>query len=235
MKQTDIKGFGLKNADEKIRVIIADDHPLLRDAMRNTLEKQEDIEVIGEASDGEEAAKLSSELNPDIVIMDIVMPKLNGIEATKRIRETSPDTAVLILTAFDDDRYVIGLLEAGAAGYLLKSARGQALVDAVRSVSEGESVLHPTIIAKVLKYSVRMRSQGGEHWTKGQLSDRELEVLKLASMGMSNKDIAKKLFLSTRTVKAHLSNIFDKLDVASRTEAIVKGIKEGWLTVEDLS
>ncbi|MCJ7523237.1 MAG: response regulator transcription factor [Dehalococcoidia bacterium] len=203
--------------------------------MRNTLEKQEDIEVIGEASDGEEAVKLSSELNPDVVIMDIVMPRLNGIEATKRIKEISPDTAVLILTAYDDDRYVIGLLEAGAAGYLLKSARGQALVDAIRTVSAGESVLHPTIIAKVLKYGVRTRAQGGERGTKGQLSDRELEVLKLASKGMSNKDIAKELFLSTRTVKAHLSNIFDKLDVASRTEAIVKGIKEGWLTVEDLS
>jgi len=108
----------LKNAEAKIRVIVADDHPLLRDAMRNTLAKQEDIEVIGEASDGEEAVKLSSELNPDVVIMDIVMPRLNGIEATKRIRETSSDTAVLILTAYDDDRYVIGLLEAGAAGYL---------------------------------------------------------------------------------------------------------------------
>jgi len=225
----------LKNAEAKIRVIVADDHPLLRDAMRNTLAKQEDIEVIGEASDGEEAVKLSSELNPDVVIMDIVMPRLNGIEATKRIRETSSDTAVLILTAYDDDRYVIGLLEAGAAGYLLKSARGQALVDAIRAVSAGESVLHPTIIAKVLKYGVRTRAQGGERGTKGQLSDRELEVLKLASKGMSNKDIAKELFLSTRTVKAHLSNIFDKLDVASRTEAIVKGIKEGWLSVEDLS
>ena len=225
----------MKNAYTKIRVIVADDHPLLRDAMRNTLEMQEDIEVIGEASDGEEAVKLSSELNPDVVIMDIVMPKLNGIEATKRIRETSSDTAVLILTAYDDDRYVIGLLEAGAAGYLLKSARGQALVDAVRTVSAGESVLHPAIIAKVIKYGMRTRAQNAERGTEGQLSDRELEVLKLAAKGMSNKDIAEEIFLSTRTVKAHLSNIFDKLDVASRTEAIVKGIKEGWLTVDDLS
>ena len=225
----------MKNAEAKIRVIVADDHPLLRDAMRNTLAKQEDIEVIGEASDGEEAVKLSSELNPDVVIMDIVMPRLNGIEATKRIRETSSDTAVLILTAYDDDRYVIGLLEAGAAGYLLKSARGQALVDAVRTVSAGESVLHPAIIAKVIKYGMRTRAQNAERGTEGQLSDRELEVLKLAAKGMSNKDIAEEIFLSTRTVKAHLSNIFDKLDVASRTEAIVKGIKEGWLTVDDLS
>ena len=224
----------MKNADTKIRVIVTDDHPLLRDAMRNTLVMQEDIEVIGEASDGEEAVKLSSELKPDVVIMDIVMPKLNGIEATKRIREMNPDTAVLILTAYDDDRYVIGLLEAGAAGYLLKSARGQALVDAVRTVNAGESVLHPAIIAKVLKYGVRTRAQVGEYGSREPLSDRELEVLELAARGMSNKDIAKELFLSVRTVKAHLSSIFNKMDVASRTEAIFKGVREGWLTLEDL-
>ena len=218
----------------KIRVVIADDHPMLREAMRNTFERHEDIEVVGEAGDGEEAVKLSSELKPDIVIMDIVMPKLNGIEATKRIREISPATAVLILTAYDDDRYVIGLLEAGAAGYLLKSARGQALVDAVRAVSAGESVLHPAIIAKILKYGVRMRGEGSEHRAEKQLSDRELEVLELAARGMGNKDIAKELFLSVRTVKAHLSSIFNKMDVASRTEAILKGVKEGWLTLEDL-
>jgi len=218
----------------KIRVVIADDHPLLREAMRNTFERHEDIEIVGEAGDGEEAVKLSSKLKPDIVIMDIVMPKLNGIEATKRIREISPATAVLILTAYDDDRYVIGLLEAGAAGYLLKSARGQVLVDAIRTVYAGESVLHPSIIAKVLKYGVRTRGEGSEHRAEKQLSDRELEVLKLAARGMGNKDIAKELFLSVRTVKAHLSSIFNKLDVASRTEAILKGVREGWLTLEDL-
>lgn len=224
----------MKASKVKIRIVIADDHPLLREAIRSTFERQEDIEVVGEAGDGEEAVKLSSELKPDIVIMDIVMPNLNGIEATKRIREVSPATAVLILTAYDDDRYVIGLLEAGAAGYLLKSARGQVLVDAVRTVSAGESVLHPAIIAKVLKYGVRVGAEGGGQKQDQQLSDRELEVLKLAARGMSNKDIAKELFLSVRTVKAHLSSIFNKMDVASRTEAIVKGVREGWLTLEDL-
>lgn len=223
----------MKTSKVKIRIVIADDHPLLREAMRNAFEQQEDMEVVGEAGDGEEAVKLSSELKPDIVIMDIVMPNLSGIEATKQIRKISPTTAVLILTAYDDDRYVIGLLEAGAAGYLLKSARGQVLVEAVRTVYEGESVLHPTIIAKVLKYGVRMPS-GGERKTEEQLSDRELEVLKLAAKGMSNRDIAEELFLTVRTVKAHLSNIFNKMDVASRTEAIVKGVREGWFTLDDL-
>ncbi|MBE9502087.1 MAG: response regulator transcription factor [Chloroflexi bacterium] len=219
----------------KIRIVLADDHALLREAMRNAFERRKDMEVVGEAGNGEEAVKLSSELKPDIVIMDIVMPKLSGIEATKQIREVSPATAVLVLTAYDDDRYVIGLLEAGAAGYLLKSARSQVLVEAVRAVHAGESVLHPTIIAKILKYGVQMQAKAAERKTEERLSERELEVLKLAAKGMSNKDIAKELFLSVRTVKAHLSSIFNKVDVASRTEAIVKGVREGWITLEDIS
>jgi len=225
----------LKNSKMKIRIAIADDHPLLREAMRNVLEQYEDMEVLGEASDGEEAVKLSSELKPDIIVMDIVMPKLSGIEATRQIRKVSPTTAVLVLTAYDDDRYVMGLLEAGAAGYLLKSARGEVLVKAIRAVYAGESVLHPTIIAKILKYRMRIEAEGGEQETEERLSDRELEILKLTAKGMSNKDIAERLFLSVRTVKAHLSNIFNKMAVASRTEAIVKGIREGWLTLEDMS
>lgn len=226
----------MKNSKKmKIRIAIADDHPLLREAMRNVLEQHEDMEVLGEASDGEEAVKLSSELKPDIIVMDIVMPKLSGIEATKQIRKVSPATAVLVLTAYDDDRYVIGLLEAGAAGYLLKSARGEVLVKAIRAVHAGESVLHPAIIAKILKYRMEIEAGGGAQKTEEQLSDRELEILKLTAKGMSNKDIANRLFLSVRTVKAHLSNIFNKMAVASRTEAIVKGAREGWLTLEDMS
>ena len=225
----------MKSIKTKIRVVIADDHPLLREAMRNVMEQHEDMEVLGEACDGEEAVKLSSELKPDVVVMDVVMPKLNGIEATRQIRKISPTTAVLVLTAYDDDRYVIGLLEAGAAGYLLKSARGEALVKAIRAVLAGELVLHPAIIAKILKYGVKIAVEGGKPKVEEQLSDREMEILKLAARGMSNKDIAKKLFLSIRTVKAHLSNIFNKMGVASRTEAIVKGVREGWLTLEDMS
>lgn len=219
----------------KIGILIADDHPLLREAIRNAFEQHDDMQVLGEAGDGEEAVRLSSELKPDIVIMDIVMPKLSGIEATREIRKKSPTTAVLILTAYDDDRYIIGLLEAGAAGYLLKSARGQDLVGAVRTVHAGESVLHPSIIAKILKYGVQTQERPDEGKAGEQLSEREMEILKLAARGMSNKDIADELFLSVRTVKAHLSNVFDKIDVASRTEAIVKGVREGWLTLEDLS
>lgn len=219
----------------KARILIADDHPLLREAMRNAFEQHKDMEVLGEAGDGEEAVKLASELKPDIVIMDIVMPKISGIEATKQIRKASPTTAVLILTAYNDDRYVIGLLEAGAAGYLLKSASSQTLVDAIRTVLAGESVLHPSIVAKILKYGLQVQAEGGERKTEKQLTEREIEILKLAGKGMTNKNIAKELFLSIRTVKAHLYSVFNKLGVASRTEAIVTGVREGWLTLEDLS
>lgn len=225
----------METARAKCRILIADDHPLLREAMRNAFDQHDDMQVVGEASDGQEAVNLTSELHPDIVIMDIVMPRLNGIEATKEIRKVSPATAVLILTAYDDDRYVIGLLEAGAAGYLLKSARSQVLVDAVRTVNNGESVLHPSIIAKALKYGLRMHNEAVGKKPEEQLSDREIEVLKLAAKGIGNKDIASELCVSIRTVKAHLSSIFSKMGVASRTEAVVKGSREGWLTFEDVA
>lgn len=219
--------------EEKIKVLLADDHSLLREAMRNCIDQEEDMEVVGEASDGEEAVRLCAELKPDIVIMDIVMPKLNGIEASKQIKEMNPAVAVLILTAYDDDRYILGLLEAGAAGYLLKSARGRTVVEAVRTVWGGESVLHPTVIAKLLKHALHVetgsdKAEGGE-----SLSAREMEVMKLAAKGMSNKDIAEDLCLTVRTVKAHLSNTFAKLGVASRTEAILKGLRDGWLMLEE--
>jgi DNA-binding NarL/FixJ family response regulator len=217
----------------KIRVLLADDHSLLRDAMRNCIEQEEDMVVVGEASDGEETVRLSLELKPDIVIMDIVMPKLSGIEASKQIKDMCPSVAVLILTAYDDDRYVLGLLEAGAAGYLLKSARGHTVVEAVRTILRGESVLHPTVISKLLKHALHADAGREEASGAKLLSPRELEIMKLCSRGMSNKDMAKELCLTVRTVKAHLSNIFDKLGVASRTEAILKGLREGWLRLED--
>jgi NarL family two-component system response regulator LiaR len=220
--------------DKKISIVIADDHTMLREAMRSAFAQYPDLEVRAEASDGREAVAKSVELKPDIVIMDIVMPELSGIEATKEIRRVSPTTAVLILTAYDDDRYVIGLLEAGAAGYLLKSSPGRVLVDAIRTVHAGESVLHPAIIAKIMKYRSGQQPEAAAHKGEDKLSVREMEVLRLAARGMSNKDIASDLFLSVRTIKAHLGSIFNKLGVASRTEAIVKGVREGWITIENL-
>ena len=215
---------------DKIKVLIADDHPLLREALRHALDNEEDMEVVAEAANGEEAVKLTSLLKPDIVVMDIVMPKLNGIEATKKIKEIAPDTAILILTAYDDDEYVLGLLDAGAAGYILKSARGRDLVGAIRAINSGESVLHPNIIARLLKRA--MMTPVKENKAQELLSERESEILRLVTTGMSNKEIAEKLFLSQRTVKAHLTNIFNKLNVASRSEAIVKGLQWGLITLE---
>ncbi|MBA7650607.1 Transcriptional regulatory protein LiaR [subsurface metagenome] len=219
----------------KVRILIADDHAVLREGMRNLLEEEKDFEVIGEAGDGEEAVKLATELKPDVVIMDIVMPKLNGIEATKLIKQASSSTAVLILTAYSDIRYILGLLEAGACGYLLKSARGSEIAGAIRAVRSGESVLDPVVTQKLLQRVVGPVKEVGEVKTGGQITSRETEVLKLAARGMSNKDIADELFLSLRTVKAHLSNIFNKMGVGSRTEAIVKGLREGYIILEGVS
>lgn len=216
---------------DELTVLIADDHPLVREALHRALDVEDDMKVVAEASDGEEAIKLASELKPNVVVMDIVMPKVNGIEATRKIKEIAPDTAILILTAYDDDEYVLGLLDAGAAGYLLKSARGRDLVGAIRTLKAGESVLHPDIIARLLKRATVTSVR--ESKAQGLLSERETEVLRLVAMGMSNKEVAEELFLSQRTVKAHLTSVFNKLNVASRSEAIVKGLQWGLVTLEN--
>jgi len=217
----------------KVKILIADDHAVLREGMRNLLDEEADFEVVGEAGDGEEAARLAAELKPDVVVMDIVMPNLNGIEATKLIKKNTPSAAVLILTAYSDIRYILGLLEAGAAGYLLKSARGSEIAEAIRAVRSGESVLDPVVTHKLLQRVVGSAKYEGEEGGGGKLTPRENEVLKLAASGMGNKDIAGEMFLSLRTVKAHLSNIFNKMGVGSRTEAIVKGLKEGYISLDD--
>ncbi|MDM7999004.1 MAG: response regulator transcription factor [Dehalococcoidia bacterium] len=217
-----------------IRVLIADDHALVREGTRRMLEQEGDMQVVGEAGDGEETVKLACELKPDVAIVDIAMPKLDGIEATKQIKEKCPSVTVLILSAYDDDQFIFSLLEAGAAGYLLKSVRSRELVDAVRAVHAGESVLHPSIAKKVLN---RFVSTGGKPQAAKPadiLSDREKEILRLATKGLSNADIAKELYLSVRTVQGHLGHIFNKLQVGSRTEAVVRALKEGWVTLDDV-
>jgi NarL family two-component system response regulator LiaR len=218
----------------KTRILIADDHAVLREGMRNLLEQEKDFEVVGEAGDGEEAVKLNSELKPDVVIMDIVMPKLSGIEATKLIKQASPPTAIFVLTAYSDIRYILGLLEAGACGYLLKSARGSEIVGAIRAVRSGESVLDPVVTRKLLQRAVGLEKVTAEVQAGGLLTSREIEILRLAAKGMSNKDIANELFLSLRTVKAHLTNIFNKMGCSCRTDAIIKGLREGYVTLDDV-
>lgn len=217
-----------------IRVLIADDHALVREGTRRMLEQESDMQVVGEAGDGEETVKAACELKPDVAIVDISMPKLDGIEATKQIKERCPSVTILILSAYDDDQFIFSLLEAGAAGYLLKSVRSRELVDAVRAVHAGESVLHPSIAKKVLNRFVSTGGKPPAAKPADVLSDREKEILKLATKGLSNADIAKELYLSVRTVQGHLGHIFNKLQVGSRTEAVVRALKEGWVTLDDV-
>jgi NarL family two-component system response regulator LiaR len=218
---------------EKIRVLLAEDHVVVREGTRELLRHERDMEVVGEAGDGEEATRLAVELQPDVVLMDIAMPKLNGIEATKQIKARCPSIAVLILTAYDNDQYIFALLEAGAAGYLLKNVRGRELIEAVRAVHAGEPVLHPAVTRKVIDRFRAAQGELDEERAAEPLTERELEVLRLASRGMTNKEIAEGLCLSVRTVQAHLGNIFSKLDVGSRTEAVLHGLRRGWFSLED--
>jgi NarL family two-component system response regulator LiaR len=219
--------------EKKIRVILADDHDLVREGTRNLLEAEPDIEVVGEASDGEEAVELATKLRPNVVLMDIAMPKVNGIEATQRIKASHSTAAVLILTAYENDQYILALLDAGAAGYLLKNVRGSDLVNAIRAVYAGEAVLHPVIAQKVFARLAASGKEAGGATPPQDLSEREMEILKLAARGMTNRDIAEQLNLSRRTIQAHLGNIFLKMDVGSRTEAVLEALKRGWFTLDD--
>jgi DNA-binding NarL/FixJ family response regulator len=220
---------------DEIKIILAEDHVLVREGTRELLDQEGDLQVVAEAGDGEEAVQLVARHDPDVVVMDIAMPKLNGIEATRQIKEISPTTAVLVLTAYDDDEYIFALLEAGAAGYLLKDVSTRELVEAIRAVEAGESALHPAIARKVVDHFGRRAHEKRDEDAPHQLTEREMEVLKLAGKGITNREIASELFISDRTVQAHLSHIFSKLEVGSRTEAVVHALRRGLLTLEDVS
>ena len=218
----------------KIRILLADDHVILRQGTRQLLENESDMEVVGEASNGAEAVELVEQFKPDIVIIDVAMPVMNGIEATKKIKEILPGIKILVLTGYDYDEYIFSLLEMGAAGYLLKDVSGDELVGAIRAVFLGEPVLHPTVMRKLMDRCKTITPQQPETRTN-VLSEREMEVLKLAVSGKSNKDIAESLNISLRTVQAHMRSIFNKLGVGSRSEAIVSGLKRGWFNLEEIS
>jgi len=214
-----------------IRVLLADDHALVREGTRRLLETENDVEVVAEAASGEEAVEASKRLHPDIAVMDIAMPGMGGIEATRAIKVSCPETAVLVLSAYDDEPYLMKLLEVGAAGFLLKSVHGQELISAIRAVSRGESVLQPSIAEKIM---LRMSSQTeAQQSMTDLLSEREFEVLRLAARGLPNKEIARRLGLSIRTVHSHLANIFMKMQVGSRTEAVLLALRHGMISLQD--
>jgi two-component system, NarL family, response regulator LiaR len=217
---------------EKIRVVIADNHPAFREGLCRLLSDEKELEVVGQAGDGEEVITLSQNLKPDVAIVDVAMPKLSGIEATKRIKETSPNTAVLIVSAFNYQTYILASLRAGAAGYLTKDTPIRELITAVRLAYAGDGIIDRSAANNIIRHLIADKSS-----KKGNLDlyPREIEVLKLTAKGMRNKEIAKELNISERTVQAHLSNIFSKLEVDSRTEAVLQALKEGWLDICDLS
>lgn len=214
---------------DAIRVLIVDDHAVVRQGLRAFLQTQDDVEIAGEAADGDEAIRQVRELVPDVVLMDLVMPKLDGIAAIREMRALSPSTKVLVLTSFADDDKVFAAVKAGAAGYLLKDVRPQELGDAIRTVYRGEALLHPTVAAKLMQELAR---SGRRQASPDSLTDRELDVLRLIARGMSNKEIALELGVAEKTVKTHVSNILQKLHLSDRTQAALYAVRERLVDLE---
>ncbi len=208
---------------ETISVLIVDDHPVVRRGLRTFLELHEDVRVVAEASNGIDGVSLAEELEPDVVLMDLVLPDLDGIEATRRIRSVSPSTSVIVLTSFADDDKVFPAIKAGATAYLLKDAEPQQLVEAVRLASRGEPLLHPKIAARLMQEV----AGGSKRDAVEDLTARELQVLRLLAQGLTNKLIAEELVVSEKTVKTHVSNILAKLHLSHRTQAALYAVRRG--------
>ncbi|MDA8189709.1 MAG: response regulator transcription factor [Dehalococcoidales bacterium] len=216
----------------KIRVLLVDDHTILRDGIRALLSLYDDIEVVGEASHGREAIDRARELSPNVVLMDLAMPGLGGLEATIEIRKECPESKVLILTQHENKEYIFPVLKAGASGYVLKKAAGTDLVTAIRAVHKGESFLDPSVAKAVIDGYVGKGRDQDENEEFDRLSDREKEVLKLVAEGHSNKEIADLLCLSVKTVMGHRANVMEKLGIHNRTELIRYAIRKGLIGVE---
>jgi DNA-binding NarL/FixJ family response regulator len=213
-----------------VRILLADDHAIVRKGIRDFLEEDPELAVVAEASNGAEALRLALEHVPDVAVLDIQMPVLNGIDATREIKAQVPGVRVLVLTAYEEDPYIFALLRAGADGYILKNADADEIVRAVKSVAQGGKVLDPAVAAKVLAHMNTGKPAGASEQVE-PLSEREIGVLRLAAQGLTNKAIGQALQISDRTVQGHLASIYGKLGVASRTEAVTKALKLGWIVL----
>lgn len=209
-----------------MKVFLCDDHRLFREGLRKILELESDIKIVGEASDGEEAIKMIKKTRPDIVIMDIGMPGMDGVSATYKIRKEGPRINIIILTVYQDEPHIFEAIKAGAIGYLLKDISSDELIEAIRRVYKGEALIQPSIAPKLLKEFTVLSKKKADGQTYIGLTERENEILKLITLGNSNKEIASKLYISEKTVKNHISNIFQKLHVNSRTQAALYALRQ---------
>ena len=210
-----------------IKVMIVDDHNLVREGLKAVFSQGDEIEAIGEAGSGEEAIEMVDKVKPDVILMDISMPGINGIQATKLIRDKNPDAKIVILTMLDQEGYVYEAIKAGATGYMLKSTSSDELVKAIQTVNEGKALLHPDATAQLLKEFVTLAENKAKDYG---LSNREMEVLQLLSEGKTNKEVAKALWISEQTVKTHVAHIFDKLGTSDRTETVARALRSGLVT-----
>ena len=214
------------------KVLIADDHVIVREGLIALLNMADDIEVVGEAADGREAIDMTEQLRPDVVLMDIRMTKLDGVQATREIRARFPEVHVIALTNYDDDEYVFDCLRYGASGYLMKDVSPEDLVKAIKSAVQDESLVDPSVLNKVLTQFRQLTEDDSNH-ADDKLSPREKEVLEALTAGLSNKEIAQKLYIAEKTVKAHFGSIYRKMNVSTRSQAIVVAVKSGLVDLDD--
>ncbi len=216
---------------DRIHILVADDHAVVREGLRSLIATRPDMEVVGEAGDGVEAVQLARALSPDVILLDLVMPRQGGIETIRQIKGENPNAHILVLTSFAEEERVFPAIKAGALGYLLKDSSPQQLLQAIQDVNRGESSLHPNIALKVIR---EINQPSNLPLTEGPLTEREMEVLKLVAHGLSNSEIADQLVISQRTVATHVSNILDKLHLANRTQATLYALKGGLTSLDDI-
>jgi two-component system NarL family response regulator len=219
---------------ERVKVLIVDDHRVVREGLSAILQSKENIQVLGEAQDGQEAVEKARSLLPDVILMDVSMPKMSGVEATRIIKREFPHIGIIALTMYEEQQYIFDLVRGGATGYLLKDSDSDQIVKAIQSVYRGDSLIHPAVASKILaEFSLLAQKKGKKSgWVEHDLTEREITVLRLVADGKTNKEIANNLDLSEKTVKNHVRNIFHKLQVYDRTQAAILAIRKGLIELD---